>query len=110
MHVEAGGAFRFAICPPFIKYRHRPPAADPGPDPGAPSHRERSSSMAEEEVSKGFEVGAYICPNAKTEVTLRQARSLVFVRWPIVVEKCAACGNPHELQSSDVIHPPIYGR
>jgi hypothetical protein len=63
-----------------------------------------------EEGSKEFEVGAYICPNSKTEVTLKQARSLVFVRWPIVVEKCAACGNSHELQSSDVIHPPIYGR
>jgi hypothetical protein len=65
--------------------------------------------MAEESL-KEFEVGAYVCPNAKTEVPLMQTRSLVFVRWPIVVEKCSACGKSHELQSSDVLHPPIYGR
>jgi len=63
-----------------------------------------------DEASKEFEVGKYICPNAGTEVALKQTRSLVFVRWPILVEKCSACGKSHELQSSDVIHQPIYGR
>jgi hypothetical protein len=63
-----------------------------------------------DEGSQEFEVGAYICPNTKTAATLKQARSLAFVRWPLVVEHCSACGKSHELQSSDVIHPPIYGR
>ncbi len=57
-----------------------------------------------------FEVGTYICPNTQTEVTLKQSRSLAFVRWPIVVEKCAACGKAHELESTNVMHQPIYGR
>lgn len=57
-----------------------------------------------------FEVGAYVCPDTRTEVALKQPRSLAFVRWPIVVEKCASCGKTHELQSADVIRQPIYGR
>ena len=67
--------------------------------------------MAAESIPQAeFDVGAYLCPNTQTEVILKQPRSLAFVRWPIVVEKCAACAKTHELQSTDVMHPPIYGR
>lgn len=56
-----------------------------------------------------FKVGTFVCPKTKAPVPLMATSSLPFLEWPIVVEKCEACGEQHVLQSDDVYHPPAFG-
>ncbi len=54
-------------------------------------------------------IGKYVCPNSRTLVPLMADEPLAFIHWPVVVEKCAGCGQEHVLRLTDVQHPPVYG-
>jgi len=55
------------------------------------------------------EIGKFICPKTKLPVPLLAHCPLTAVEWPVTVEKCPDCGQPHSLQSEDVLHPPVFG-
>jgi hypothetical protein len=63
----------------------------------------RETTLAE------FKVGTYICPKTKSTLPLKATRPLPFLEWPIVVERCADCGEKHVLECEDVQHPPAFG-
>ena len=54
-------------------------------------------------------IGKYVCPISRALVPLQAKQPLAFIHWPVVVEKCASCGQEHVLQLTDVQHPPVYG-
>jgi hypothetical protein len=54
-------------------------------------------------------IGKYVCPRSNSLVPLRAGQPLAFIHWPVVVKKCASCGQEHVLRMTDVQHPPIYG-
>lgn len=56
-----------------------------------------------------FEIGAYVCPKTKESVPLTATQSVSDLCWPVVVEKCPACGQRHEIQYSELRHPPVFG-
>lgn len=58
---------------------------------------------------KQFEIGTYLCPQTKLRLPLMAPRAVAFMDWPVVVEKCAGCGQEHVLQSEDVLHRPAFG-
>lgn len=55
------------------------------------------------------EIGRFICPKTKSSVPLKAAQPLAFIRWPVVVRNCPACGRKHEIELKDVEHLPVYG-
>ena len=56
-----------------------------------------------------YTVGRYICPKTKAPAPLMASSSLAFIEWPVVVEKCANCGEKHVIRCEDVQHAPVYG-
>jgi hypothetical protein len=56
-----------------------------------------------------FTVGTYRCPNTKQPVPLRASRSVSELSWPVVIERCVACGQRHEISYGDLQHPPAFG-
>jgi len=64
---------------------------------------------ARETTAAEFKVGTYLCPKKGCPVPLMATSALPFLEWPVVVEKCAACGAKHVLQAEDVEHPPAFG-
>jgi len=64
---------------------------------------------AEKAALAEFRVGTYVCPRTSSPVPLMATCSTPFLKWPVVVEKCSACGETHTLRSEDVEHPPTFG-
>lgn len=65
--------------------------------------------VAEKTKVAEFSVGQYVCPKTKSQVPLKVSRPLAFIEWPVVVTKCASCGEQHVLHSDDVYHWPVFG-
>ena len=55
------------------------------------------------------EIGKFICPKTKLPVPLLSYTPLSGVAWPVVIDKCADCGEKHVVESEDVLHPPVFG-
>ncbi len=56
-----------------------------------------------------FEVGKYVCPKTKLQAPLMASCSFASIQWPHVVERCGECGEPHVLNSEEVLHVPVFG-
>jgi hypothetical protein len=65
--------------------------------------------MHEKSGNTSFDVGTYACPKTAKQVVLTEPASLTDLQWPVVVEKCDACGQRHVLRYEDVRHPPVIG-
>ena len=62
------------------------------------------------EQAQHFLTGCYICPETKQEVTLESDVPRAWVKWPVRVASCQACGHEHVLEYDDVRHcDPIFG-
>lgn len=64
---------------------------------------------AKEETLVAFEIGTYICPISKKRVALEAHHPISEIAWPMVIEKCRACGQNHLLEYRDLRHPPVFG-
>ncbi len=56
-----------------------------------------------------FEIGTYVCPKKRKRVPLTATHSVSDLEWPVVVEKCPACGQRHQIQYCELRHPPVFG-
>lgn len=56
-----------------------------------------------------FEVGTFVCPKTRTRVPLSATHSVSDLQWPVVVERCPACGERHTVEYNDLRHPPVFG-
>ncbi len=65
--------------------------------------------MAEPKTAE-CQVGQFKCPNTRTLVPLMSSQAFAFLHWPVLVERCPSCGERHQLEVTDVEHPPVYGR
>ncbi|MCL6565755.1 MAG: hypothetical protein K6U09_04950 [Acidobacteriia bacterium] len=59
--------------------------------------------------AKEFTVGTYLCPNTNQTVPLRASQPVQELSWPVVVERCPACGQRHEIDYGELQHPPVFG-
>lgn len=65
--------------------------------------------MTQTSTGSKFEIGKYECPIRATQATLELPAHMASIEWPVVVERCSACGQRHVLQYNDVRHPPALG-
>jgi hypothetical protein len=65
--------------------------------------------MTETSCKSHFEIGTYRCPTKERQVTLELPAPLASLDWPVIVERCSACGRKHVLQYGDIRHPPALG-